>query len=204
MLRICRQRTNVHLIQVQEDQFNQRPSIRIMLPDTLKALLVDDWENVTKNQQVVALPAHHSVNEILLAYSEEEKPKRTTTADIDVLEEVIMGIKEYFDKSLDKLLLYKFEREQYRLLRQKWESGAENYTDKGPLDIYGAHHLARLFGMCFTACLYLDGKKRKKKYLTLVSSSSSRAYCPNKYGSAINQSSARGIEQIHDLVESKL
>ncbi|OKL59843.1 Chromatin modification-related protein eaf3 [Talaromyces atroroseus] len=130
-----------------EDQFHLRPSIRIMLPDNLKALLVDDWENVTKNQQVVALPAPHSVNAILQSYSDEETPKRTTTAELDVLEEVIMGIKEYFDKSLDKILLYKFEREQYRLLRQKWESGAENYTDKGPLDIYGAHHLVRLFAV---------------------------------------------------------
>lgn len=125
-----------------------RPSIRIMLPDNLKALLVDDWENVTKNQQVVALPALHSVNAILQTYSDEEKPKRTTTAELDVLEEVTMGIKEYFDKSLDKILLYKFEREQYRLLRQKWESGVDTYADKGPLDIYGAHHLVRLFGKC--------------------------------------------------------
>jgi mortality factor 4-like protein 1 len=120
-----------------------------MLPDNLKALLVDDWENVTKNQQVVALPAPHSVNGILQTYSDEEKPKRINTAEKDVLQEVISGIKEYFDKSLDKILLYKFEREQYRLLRQKWETGAENYVDKGPLDIYGAHHLLRLFGMLF-------------------------------------------------------
>ncbi|KAH8697685.1 histone acetylase complex subunit MRG15-2 [Talaromyces proteolyticus] len=130
-----------------EDQFHSRPSIRIMLPDNLKALLVDDWENVTKNQQVVALPAPHSVNSILQAYSDEENPKRSTTAETDVLEEVTMGIKEYFDKSLDKILLYKFEREQYRILRQKWESGADNYADKGPLDIYGAHHLVRLFAV---------------------------------------------------------
>lgn len=117
-----------------------------MLPDSLKALLVDDWENVTKNQQVVALPAPHSVNKILQTYSDEEMPKRINTAERDVLQEVVSGIKEYFDKSLDKILLYKFEREQYRLLRQKWETGAENYADKGPLDIYGAHHLLRLFG----------------------------------------------------------
>lgn len=127
-----------------------------MLPDNLKALLVDDWENVTKNQQVVALPAPHSVNGILQTYSDEEKPKRINTAEKDVLQEVISGIKEYFDKSLDKILLYKFEREQYRLLRQKWESGAENYADKGPLDIYGAHHLLRLFGMHFFLSELLD------------------------------------------------
>ncbi|GMF73929.1 unnamed protein product [Aspergillus oryzae] len=84
------------------------------MPDNLKSLLVDDWENVTKNQQVVALPAKRSVNQILEDYSEAEKPKRTSSADLDVLEEVIMGIKEYFDKALDKILLYSFEREQLR------------------------------------------------------------------------------------------
>lgn len=117
------------------------------MPDNLKSLLVDDWENVTKNQQVVALPAKASVNQILDDYTKEEKPKRTTSADIDVLEEVVVGIKEYFDKALDKILLYRFEREQYRTLRKKWEEGSGDFADKGPLDIYGAEHLTRLFGI---------------------------------------------------------
>ncbi|KAL2005711.1 hypothetical protein VTN00DRAFT_10204 [Thermoascus crustaceus] len=128
-----------------EEHFHARPSVRIVMPDNLKSLLVDDWENVTKNLQVVALPAKFSVNQILDAYVEEEKPKRTSPSDIDVLEEVIAGIREYFDKSLDKILLYRFEREQYRLLRKRWEAGAEGFADKGPLDIYGAEHLTRLF-----------------------------------------------------------
>lgn len=114
------------------------------MPDNLKSLLVDDWENVTKNQQVVALPAKSSVNQILDDYLKEEKPKRTGSSDFDVLEEVIMGVRDYFDKSLDKILLYRFEREQYRVLRKRWESET---ADKGPLDIYGAEHLTRLFGM---------------------------------------------------------
>lgn len=130
----------------QEDSFYSRPSVRIVMPDNLKSLLVDDWENVTKNQQVVALPAKASVNQILDDYFNEEKPKRATSADLDVLEEVITGIREYFDKSLDKILLYRFEREQYRSLRSKWENGSGNFADKGPLDIYGAEHLTRLFG----------------------------------------------------------
>ena len=121
--------------------------MRGVLPDNLKSLLVDDWENVTKNQQVVALPAKAPVNQILDDYHDEEKPKRATSADLDVLEEVVMGVKEYFDKSLDKILLYKFEREQYRSIRGKWENGSGSYADKGPLDIYGAEHLTRLFGM---------------------------------------------------------
>jgi mortality factor 4-like protein 1 len=119
------------------------------MPDNLKSLLVDDWENVTKNQQVVALPAKSSVNQILDDYLKEEKPKRTGSADLDVLEEVIMGVREYFDKSLDKILLYRFEREQYRVLRKRWEAGSGEFADKGPLDIYGAEHLTRLFGEFF-------------------------------------------------------
>lgn len=128
-----------------------RPSVRIVMPDNLKSLLVDDWENVTKNQQVVALPAKSPVNQILDDYVNEEKPKRTSSADTDVLEEVVMGVREYFDKALDKVLLYRFEREQYRALRKKWEAGSGDYADKGPLDIYGAEHLTRLFGrfLCF-------------------------------------------------------
>lgn len=125
------------------------------MPDTLKSLLVDDWENITKNQQVVALPAKVPVNQILEDYMEKEKPKRDSQANIDVLEEVIQGLREYFDKSLDKILLYKFEREQYRLLRKRWEdeSGGGELFQKGPLDTYGAEHLARLFGMYFLSLL---------------------------------------------------
>lgn len=141
---------------LQEEQFLSRPSVRITLPDNLKAILVDDWENVTKNRQVLALPAPISVNTILDTYAEEERAKRTNPADLDVLEEVIAGIKEYFDKSLDKILLYRFEREQYRLLRHRWEAGSGNFADKGPLDIYGAHHLMRLFGKWDTDSRFLS------------------------------------------------
>ncbi|KAL3479863.1 chromatin modification-related protein eaf3 [Aspergillus californicus] len=128
-----------------EESFYVRPSVKIHMPDPLKSLLVDDWENVTKNQQVVALPAKSSVNQILDDYLKEEKPNRTGSSDYDVLEEVTMGVREYFDKSLDKILLYRFEREQYRVLRKKWESESGDATSKGPLDIYGAEHLTRLF-----------------------------------------------------------
>lgn len=131
----------------QEDEFNARPSIRIVIPDNLKALLVDDWEYVTKNNQLVPLPAKGPVSTILDHYFEEEKPKRASASDIDVLEEVVAGIREYFEKSLSKILLYQFERQQYQMISNKWESGAEGYVDKGPCEVYGAEHLARLFGI---------------------------------------------------------
>jgi MRG len=137
------------------------------MPDNLKSLLVDDWENVTKNLQVVALPAKCSVNMILDDYLREEKPKRATPADLDVLEEVIMGIKEYFDKSLDRILLYKFEREQYHAQRKKWETGSGDLFDKGPLDTYGAEHLTRLFG-----------ESRRKRIHSLTWDASSSIFQP--------------------------
>ncbi|PYH80914.1 chromatin modification-related protein eaf3 [Aspergillus uvarum CBS 121591] len=128
-----------------EESFYVRPSVRIVMPDNLKSLLVDDWENITKNQQVVALPAKCSVSQILDDYVKEEKPKRTSTADLDVLDEIVMGIREYFYKALDKILLYRFEREQYRVIRKRWEDGNGDWADKGPLETYGAEHLTRLF-----------------------------------------------------------
>lgn len=85
-----------------------RPSIKLIIPDHIKAILVDDWENVTKNQQLVPLPHPHPVNKILNDYLEFEKPKRMEgSAQADILDEVVAGLKEYFDKCLGRVLLYR-------------------------------------------------------------------------------------------------
>lgn len=164
------------------------------MPDNLKSLLVDDWENVTKNQQVVALPAKASVNQILEDFVAEEKPKRTSSADLDVLEEVIMGIKEYFDKALDKILLYRFEREQYKALRKKWEAGSGEYSEKGPLDVYGAEHLTRLFAtmpeLIAQTNMDLQSTNRLREELskfTLWLSKNSDKYFATRYMTATNE-----------------
>ncbi|KAJ5605663.1 hypothetical protein N7510_008444 [Penicillium lagena] len=129
-----------------EDTFHTRPSIRIIMPDNLKSLLVDDWEQVTKNQCVVALPSKYPVRTILQDWYDEEQPKRSSSAaDEDVLDEVVAGMQEYFDKCLDKILLYRYERPQYRNLRKKCEAATGELANKGPIDVYGAEHLIRLF-----------------------------------------------------------
>lgn len=166
------------------------------MPDNLKSLLVDDWENVTKNQQVVALPAKSSVNQILEQYVTEEKEKRTTAAEFDVLEEVVMGIREYFDKSLDKILLYRFEREQYRVLRKKWEGSSGDFADKGPLDIYGAEHLTRLFGM---SKLSFEVFGLHSQY----HSHNARTHRTDKHGPPVHQQTPRRTLQVHNLAEQK-
>lgn len=93
----------------QEEQFQTRPSIKLSIPDSIKAILVDDWENVTKNNQLVPLPAAKPVNVILDEYLLHEKPNRQQgSAEGDLLEEVVAGLKEYFEKCLGRILLYRY------------------------------------------------------------------------------------------------
>jgi len=92
----------------QEDSFMARPSIKLHVPDHLKALLVDDWENVTKNNQLVPIPHPQPVTKILKEYLESERAKRAPgSAAVDILEETIAGLREYFDKGLGRILLYR-------------------------------------------------------------------------------------------------
>lgn len=78
------------------------------MPDHIKALLVDDWENVTKNLQLVPLPHPYSVNRIIEEYVAHEAPKREAgSASADLLEEAMTGIKTYFELALGRSLLYR-------------------------------------------------------------------------------------------------
>lgn len=142
-----RKKRKVDTLPLQEEAFHSRSSVRIPVPDHLKSILVDDWENVTKNLSLVPLPSKTPVNQILTNYFDEEKGKRRLgSAEADLLEEVVAGVKEYFAKCLGRILLYRFEREQFFEVRQLWESGVAEWEGKGPGDVYGAEHLCRLFG----------------------------------------------------------
>lgn len=131
-----------NLTLIQEETFQARPSIRIVMPDNIKSLIVDDWERVTKNGSVVQLPHAKSVYQILQDWRAEELPKRHHV-DVSVMDEVIAGLSEYFEVVIDKLLLYRYERHQYRVLKKKFF----NNKDKTPLHVYGAEHLIRLMSM---------------------------------------------------------
>ena len=129
-----------------EDAFHTRPSVRLVIPDQLKALLVDDWENVTKNLQLVPLPSKQPANAIMATYLAEEQTKRRPgSPETDILEEVVQGVRDYFDKCLGRILLYRFERDQYFDVRPLWADGTSELY-KSPGDVYGAEHLCRLFG----------------------------------------------------------
>ena len=121
--------------------------MRIYTPDRLKSLLVDDWENVTKNLQLVRLPSDKPASVILDEYFEVEKLKRRSgSPEADILEEVVKGMKEYFNKSLGRILLYRFEREQFYDIHARMESPTGDLAGRTLADVYGGEHLLRLFG----------------------------------------------------------
>ncbi|KAL9089082.1 MAG: hypothetical protein Q9165_005895 [Trypethelium subeluteriae] len=128
-----------------EEAAERRPTVRIFFPDNLKEILVDDWEKVTKNMQLVALPSKTPVVYILDQFFAEEIVKRREgSAEADVLEEVRQGIVDYFNRSLGKILLYRFEREQLREMYERINSGTDALAGKTLADVYGAEHLCRL------------------------------------------------------------
>ncbi|KAL2071476.1 hypothetical protein VTL71DRAFT_12711 [Oculimacula yallundae] len=132
-------------LDIQEETFLARPSIQLPVPDHIKAILVDDWENVTKNNQLVPLPAPYPVNKILDDYLESEMSKRQAgSAAADILDEVVAGLKEYFDKTLGRILLYRFERCQYIEVRDGFSKSTGVFAGKTVGDTYGAEHLCRL------------------------------------------------------------
>ncbi|KAI1403509.1 MRG-domain-containing protein [Hypoxylon fuscum] len=128
-----------------EETFHTRPSVKLIVPDILKAMLVDDWENVTKNNQLVPLPHPRPVTKILEDYAAYETPKRPAgSSHVDILEETLAGLKEYFDKSLGRILLYRFERAQYAEMHKKWMSDDPEFAGKTASDTYGPEHFMRL------------------------------------------------------------
>ncbi|KAJ9091194.1 hypothetical protein QFC19_009190 [Naganishia cerealis] len=130
-----------------EDAYVKRPEIKIPIPDVLKVKLVDDWEYITKNHQLVTLPRTPNVKEITEEFKAYVESKKANSASASakltksgaVLAEVMNGIVLYFDKALGNNLLYRFERAQYMDIRRKT-------GECRPMsEVYGAEHLLRLF-----------------------------------------------------------
>lgn len=88
------------------------------------------------------------MNEVLTLYFDEEKSKRSPgSAEADLLEEVVIGMKDYFEKCLGRILLYRFERQQYYDARDSWVEGKGIWEGKKNAgDVYGVEHFCRLLG----------------------------------------------------------
>lgn len=75
----------------------------------MKALLVGDWENVSKNKLLVPLPSPHTVKDMIDEYIATQKEKRKLSATEEALMvECMIGLNVYFDSTLSRILLYRY------------------------------------------------------------------------------------------------
>lgn len=111
--------------------------ITIEIEPDLKYLLVDDWEFITKNRQLIEVPCEYTVSRILGEY---ERYRKETSDNMNAVHEILNGLEVYFNKSLSLILLYKFERLQYLNLLKDGVT-----REKSLSQIYGLIHFLRLF-----------------------------------------------------------
>lgn len=111
------------------------PNAMFVLPPTLQRQLVDDYEFVTKERRLVPLPRNNTVQICLNKWISSRRP-----ASDKATKEVAEALQTYFDAALSKILLYRFERQQY--INTFKNTSTE--TPMAPSAVYGAEHLLRL------------------------------------------------------------
>ncbi|KAF5369210.1 hypothetical protein D9757_010035 [Collybiopsis confluens] len=122
-----------------DGHISRRSEMKLTVPEVLKVLLVDDWEAVTKNHQLVTIPRSPTVREILNQFEEHVKVTTTSLPTPSLLIHTICsGLQIYFDRSCGVSLLYRFERAQYA------EVKIEESSDVEMSSIYGGEHLLRM------------------------------------------------------------
>ncbi|KAF2404941.1 MRG-domain-containing protein [Trichodelitschia bisporula] len=137
------------------EDFHSKPTVRIIIPDILKSILVDDWENITRNGQLTAVPADIPASLVLDEYHKQNQAGHGQ-ARADILEEVVYGLKEYFNKACGTLLLYKQERAQYAQLLARFDDPSDSLMKRPLSDVYGAEHLLRLLTQLPSLIAYTD------------------------------------------------
>ncbi|KAG5543583.1 hypothetical protein RHGRI_016354 [Rhododendron griersonianum] len=128
--RVTSLRIVVRLPEVETRHFSLRrlrnKVVRMIFPFMMKKYV--------KKLGLVRLPRNPNVDDILKKYLDHRLKKDGAIA--DSIEEILNGLRCYFDKALPAMLLYKSERQQYQ------DATADHVS---PSTVYGAEHLLRLF-----------------------------------------------------------
>jgi len=109
--------------------------VKLKISGFLKKQLITDWESVTRQHRLVTLPRPMTVRALLAEY---ESTKVKQESSLQMCKEIVNGVEQYFERALGTVLLYRFERPQYKMMQQK-------NPGKPMSHIYGAEHLLRLF-----------------------------------------------------------
>ncbi|EIN12865.1 MRG-domain-containing protein [Punctularia strigosozonata HHB-11173 SS5] len=134
----------------EEDEVSRKPEMKLQVPELLKVILVDDWEAVTKNNQLVPLPRSPNVVELLQQFREHVLAKPKSEQHLRdpsmLLTTIVSGLTTYFDRALGQNLLYRFERPQYLEQRRLYVTGPNVVVgqEKEMSSIYGGEHLLRM------------------------------------------------------------
>jgi len=118
---------------------NDKSELSLKIPRSLKNQLLEDWDQITNYHKLVPLPRDPTVSGILESYvSSKKRAISQSSEDEKIINDLVAGLKDYFDRALGTLLLYRFERAQYtQILKES--------SKKSMSEVYGAEHLLRLF-----------------------------------------------------------
>lgn len=110
--------------------------IKIEIPHSIKEWLVQDWTAINRANKLLKIPAIPTVKEIVEEYVAQRKSN--DSGKDSVVSDVMYGLISYFNVMLGPQLLYKLERSQFALIKDK-------YPHVPMAEIYGSYHLLRLF-----------------------------------------------------------
>ncbi|UYV84121.1 MORF4L1 [Cordylochernes scorpioides] len=130
-------------------------NIRINITKQMRKWLIDDYDTITRLKRLYTLPAKINVDKILKKFIKYKKKRDNIDKEAELrIIFIIKIIRVYFNRLLEKMLLYNFERSQYEMYNQSQARPASQ--------IYGGIYLLRLFA-CMNSMLTKKDKFFKVK-----------------------------------------